>query len=505
LVDLSDAHRPEQTLAWDGVTAPCGDHLTFSADGERLIAFSGFATCVFRVADGQPLTRVEGFFVSAALQGDDLILRDQTRFSRFDANGQLLASSAELFINGSLFVALSPAGDAAVVRDPLLGYRLIDPLSGAERLTLVGDQGPPLFSPDGSLLLWGNHVLRTSDNSVQTNVAPRVRSLAFALSPDGEQVLSGDPASDGGQAQLLNVSTGNGLQVFGSHARPILGLATSQDGQTLVSTTGLGLLTWLVAPNFSDSVALWSKGPALDLYAQVSPDGAAVAVSGEPQSVLVAPSGQALYTPLPPPDVIPGCEISHLAFSPSGDRIAGADEHYFVDVRDSHDFQLSAHLPTASCNSAAAFSSDGSLLATSAGELYRTRDWARLRPPSVTRLDSAAQEKASAFDSVRFLPNDDEHLLLTVCSNGVPPVSCRHQIYTTASGAFVRELSLDGARPSFSSDAQWIVAGGSVARVDGVTPPIALGKDLTSAVFTSDDDIIAGGTDGRLTRFCRVR
>jgi WD40 repeat protein len=278
-------------------------------------------------------------------------------------------------------------------------------------------------------------------------------------------------------------------------------LAVAADDSHFFSNTAGGLLAWRIAENFAESLPLWSADTGLEMYTELSRDGALVAVSGDNRALFDTVRGSRIFEPLPDGNVEVGCYSAFFALSPSGRYVAGSGFKQQLDVFELPSQTPVAALPTLTCNTAAAFSPDEALLATSDSEVYRTSDWT----PLWQRGSSFPSGESSPMDSVQFTP-DGTGIVVSRCRSGsdrTPRFTCEHRLYEALGGSDDGSLPLEAPRPSFSSDGSWVVAGNEVYR-RGSAERRALADDVTAAAFTAHDDIIAGADDGRLMRYCRL-
>jgi WD40 repeat protein len=304
---------------------------------------------------------------------------------------------------------------------------------------------------------------------------------------------------------VREVESGAGVQVFGAHAREVLGVAVSPDGNWLFTTSGDGALAHRIATTFQDSLAIWSGHTGLEMLAEFSRDSSLVAISGDGRGVFAGDSGVRVFPPPTPSAALNiGCYNAYFGFSGDAQLAAGSGFDFHVEVFDTKSRALVKTLPSVSCNTAATFSPDNSLLATSAGELFRTQDWTRLWPAS-----TAPEAPPDSFNDgeeltrVEFLP-DGSGFVGSACADD-PRLSCTSKLYSVAAGARAMATFSGTLLPSLSADGQWLVLGNSVQRVQGgrVTG-LATGDSalITAAGFAPNGDIFAGDDNGRLHRFC---
>jgi hypothetical protein len=96
---------------------------------------------------------------------------------------------------------------------------------------------------------------------------------------------------------------------------------------------------------------------------------------------------------------------------------------------------------------------------------------------------------------------DASEVVVSSCTGGTD--SCSSSRFDARSGAPIANLPrLAGFRARYSPEGQWIVAGSLLQHLPtGSVQSYA--PDATVAVFTPEGDIIAGGSDGSLVRYCR--
>jgi WD40 repeat protein len=325
-----------------------------------------------------------------------------------------------------------------------------------------------------------------SPSSPDASVTPRARSWDEC----GSLALAFDPATVG-------------------HSE-VFGVAVSPDRRTVVATTLLTAQAWRVADDLAASAHAWTvKGN--EVYAEFSPDGSLVAISGDGRALVDVASGAKVFLPALPPSAVPNLELdgafmAFFDFSRDGRLVAGSGYDFAVDVFDTATHERLAALPSGSLDTGAAFSPDGTLVATGVPELYRTGDWARLWPATVT-LDAATVEGHHPLDSVVFTP-DGEQLVVSKCFGEAaivvlgldPNKRCTNSLSAIADGRVLGDLPLTGSRPVFSRDGTMLIAGGDVW-----TP--ATGRvqhlgDFSAGVFASNDDVFVGTDDGTVKRLC---
>ncbi len=488
---------------------PCGDRLLFAPDSRHVVLSALPATCVVDVEDGSVTTRLEGAYGPAGYDDGRLVVgTDIGKLEAFDATGQPLAEmQIPVSVAPPEWSNLSPRGDRLARRDQDDQLVLYDVEHGTvlasfpfgER-TLDG----AAFSGDGRLVLLGDRVLATADGSVVTQLdwVPG-RPNRAALSNDGKRAMfwGGD---DLHHPTLVDLTTGKAIRAFGGMISAAVAISVSPDGTRFATTSGQSLLSWRIAEPFNASVPEWTGDTGThqagrEAYSQYSPDGSLLAVSGTERGVFRA-DGQPVLVglALAPPESQHGCSFSHFAFSKDGRWLAGGGGDFAVDVLDAQTLTPVARLPSSSCNAAAAFSPDGAFLATSAAEIYRVQDWSRVTPDKL----NPATVRDAALDGAVFMP-DGRELLVSRCPVGqITNSSCSLDLWTAGGRAEGISLQLQGSRPDFSPEGDWLVAGGGVMALATqlLWQPLA---SVGAAAFLPNGDIIASSADGSINRLCR--
>ena len=282
----------------------------------------------------------------------------------------------------------------------------------------------------------------------------------------------------------------------------LYGVAVSPDGQWLVGTTSRNAFLWRIAPEFADTelVRTWDTG--MEMYAQFSSDSRQVAISGDGNLAFYVASGERAFVPEFPVGAGAGCYCGFLSFSHDGKSLAGSSFGYTVNVWTDGAAQPVQQLPSPSCNTAAGFSADDSLLATSTRELFRTSDWSRVWPNETLPRAEPAPDAFPYLDSVQFAPSGKEALISNCSLRDGVGVVCTNDLYSVTTGAHTGSLGLTKPLPVYSPDGNWVVAGGEVSSVAN-SAYIALDAAQTAGAFAPNGDIITGGADGNLQRWCR--
>jgi WD40 repeat protein len=285
-------------------------------------------------------------------------------------------------------------------------------------------------------------------------------------------------------------------------ARGLMAVSVSPDGNWLVSTTGEQAYLWQLQPVFEDSVMFRLLDSGLELYGAFSDDSQSVIISGDDVAVFDVNTRALLGRPMLSPGIIVGCYSAFLAPAHRQPWFAGSHWDLSVTVWSGLDFQTLVKLPAPNCNIAAAFSADDSLLATSAAQLYRTSDWSLLWPPGAPLFGEPTRDDFPLLDSVQFVPGGTQ-VLLTHCAGPSPRVECRNSLFSTRTGELRATLPLVAARPSFSSDGSWLVAGGEAYHFASGSKRVLV-HEMPAGSFTPQGNIVLGGSDGSLELWCRT-
>lgn len=491
----------------------CGAEARFAADSQHLLlgASPGIddvthqATCAVELASGSVVARVPLWLYAVAFQSDQFVgPTDPGSFAVFDATGQPSEpTSLPVDAQDIKALVLSPAGDRVAYVSSTRA-QLFDRANGALLADLAADSATQaaLFSADGSFVLLGRRVLRSDDATLVAELLPSL-SRPLWLSVDGQHVgleVGGGTAER--RFMLLDASTSTPVRAFGGQTRAVLSVAVSPDGKRFATANSLAFLVWNLADDFGDSSLAWVAQTSQGFSSQFSPDGSLLAISGDRRAVFSA-EGVTLFDPAPPVDVN-DCPWRHFDFSPDGRFLAGGASEFFVDVFDAGTRELVTRLPSSSCNSTAAFSADGSFLVTGALETYFTKDWSPVSPGPVAPVP-ATQNDNDAMNRVIFAP-DGRHLLVSRCQTQLPGAigTCSYRLLLAGGGAGAQALSLTAPHAEFSPDGGNLVAGGTLLQLS-THAQSELGMNVVSAAFAASGDIIAGGSEGSIIRFCRKR
>lgn len=509
--------------------ASCGMTFAFSSSGAYLLGRGHAGACVWRAAD-------QAFVAALPLAGWDVAVRGDSLVSAESAAVQSTSvvtrdfaghETGRVQIDGISRVLLSPAGDRLVTLAP--GPARLFDLDNGTVISWTADPGSspqvPVFTTAGDLVLFGGALFRTADGTRVMGIDPSSRKARFlehvlALSPDGH----GTVLEEFGRATLEDLAAPGIAAVLGGlpppapggHQQPIDKLALSADGSLVVADIRLtaGFVLRL-APHFADSRLVSNLFGEVNVDVDISADGTMASIAGDGRALFGAADGRIIWPPpIPPPEVL-GCPTEKLRLSPKKTWGAGASYDQTMAV-----FAIGetpgalppeplVRFPSA-CGDAAAFTRDEGLMATSTPALYRTaataagwqKVWSAPDPPKVS---PGLLSGGGYGNDVRFSP-DETQVLVSRCEE---IDSCVATLLTVATGAVVSSFpDVRGPNPSFSPDGSWIVAGPTLFHLpSGDTRPLDPAAvpttKITAALFTPEGDILAGSTDGSLTRYCR--
>jgi WD40 repeat protein len=285
-------------------------------------------------------------------------------------------------------------------------------------------------------------------------------------------------------------------------AREVTGLAVSPDGRLLVGASFVKAHAWHLADELGASTYAWGVSTGNEKFAAFSPDGTLVAISGDGRALVDVASGAKVFTPnLSAAPVLDGAYMAFFDFSPDGRRVAGSGYDYFVDVFDTTTHERLAMLPAGNLDTGAAFSPNGSLLATGIPELYRTSDWTRVWPAAVTR-EQPTDTGSYPVENVVFTPDGQEFVVSRCVQDLVlERQQCTNTLFLAQTGRAERPLPLSGARPAFSADGDLLITGGDIVWKLSGSDVTHLG-DFTAGAFAPNDDVFVGTADGLVKRFC---
>jgi len=176
--------------------------------------------------------------------------------------------------------------------------------SGDRTICCGSEARSAVFSPDGELIVSGHEDGTVKIWRVKTGKLVRVikggshDARAVAVSPDGKLIASGK-RGDNGRIELWSARTGRLVRRFGEQSDYVESLSFSPDSTRLVSGHLLGVRLWNVGTG--RLVREFKQGYSQDDHVAFSPDGKRIASGGENQNVLLwdAKSGRLIWSLLP--------------------------------------------------------------------------------------------------------------------------------------------------------------------------------------------------------------
>ncbi|HEV3258133.1 MAG TPA: sigma-70 family RNA polymerase sigma factor, partial [Gemmataceae bacterium] len=328
----------------------CRPGLTFSPDGSRLgyVRGSLFA-CVWDLKTGSELQRFERRFEDGldkfwgghcqfANDGKQLTLLSHSAIETWDLGSGTQTTSVPM----KAVALLSPDGKTYLRNEGAAGLSLGDARTGSEvsRLTVEvrhdGIEDGLAFSPDGQTL-----AIVHEQREIQLHAVASSKVLAsfplpdsarkkvtgggnyweyrVAFSTDGKTLLLG---TAGGIIHRWEIADGKELQALNKQARvAVAGMHTLPEDRTLVSTSGDGVIRrWDLKTGREVIEAESYEGRSAAAY---SPEGRFVAVGDARGRIDLwdGQNGKLIRTVQRK-----GAGVWHLAFSPSGERLAAAEQ-----------------------------------------------------------------------------------------------------------------------------------------------------------------------------------
>jgi len=426
--------------------------LAFSPDGRRILAGSGADLQLFDTATGAPIRRFT------------LVGRREVRIAVGEDRGWTVSS-----------VEFSPDGQRIMFGGAIFNAATGQPIHTFDNYLIfrftVGEIAfaPAAFSPDGrgivtglweALRLWDVASGASTRRFEGFNFGRRLSQLAqfAAFSPDGRNIVSAGLAP----VRVWDSGTGSLVREFDREPMALGAFALSPDGNRLVSSA---------SPSSDRTLHLWdvASGKMIQTIASTmpikssafSPDGRHILVSGsygETLQLIDATTWAIIVG-----HVLPNAGSSSIAFSPDGRRIllgrkmmntASFDRAAARQLRsgllylEHQDFEVLA--VGENTITAVAFSSDGKRVLTGSAD-HTLRLW---NATSLAR-DREFKGHSDAITSVAFSPNGQRIL------SGSKDRTVR--LWDAASGALVHTFKDHGGEVTsvaFSPDGQRILSAG---------------------------------------------
>jgi WD40 repeat protein/tRNA A-37 threonylcarbamoyl transferase component Bud32 len=275
------------------------------------------------------------------------------------------------------------------------------------------------FSPDGRHLAAGDlHAIRLWDVASGKELSilhgGLAAVLAIAFSPDGRQ-LAAALLREGGissmsEIKICDVATGRESVTFSGAVGGTFALAFSQNGKRLASTGYYhrDVMLWdtssgreLLAIRLDDQNNI--GGPGSDSRLVFSPDSARLALVGQ--------NGLSIWDAAPSPEMLTvraPVSVWGLAYSPDGRRLATADNHEAVSIRDASTGRILITLPVPNASLDTSlidvrFSPDGHRLA--AAIATKTTGTVTVWDATTGRLEGRLDGHAGHIINVSFSPD----------------------------------------------------------------------------------------------------
>jgi len=512
------------------VSGACtGDAVRFSVEGDHVLAWDDRSLCVWQTANGSLVGHWAGNFFSAGMKNGQILTAEGTPGSvrSRSLSGTNITDIALELPSGAVTPSIDVATTVSPRVDTIAGFvigstRLGNLWSAGGKLIssfTTGDNiyGDAIYSESGALVLLANQVVDVASNLHWTNSAVD-DSNTTTLSATGMLVAGLSPV-DGAYSAAFIAENGNPdtRRLFGSlppadpSSSPSTSLPTvlsvSPDGAKLAtaSLTPEYSLLWRLSAGFAASVPIRSIGQGIPLEASFSADSREVAYSGDGWGIFSAGDGSFLYTNVPPPIVAANCWFISARFSVGGPWLAIGTYGAAINVVTRDDLQFVAALPTARCRARSSFNGDGSLVAVSGPEVYRTSDWSLVWPSQIVAEPSQLLNAPSEdyFRDAQFAPGG-QTLLVSRCDGPGPATGCVHALQAVSNGALVEQLpQLTASRARFSGEGNWVVSGPTVLHVP-TNESVTFDPNATLSTFAPNGDIIAILKDDTLTRYCRT-
>ncbi|MEQ1839613.1 MAG: AAA family ATPase, partial [Verrucomicrobiales bacterium] len=393
---LVDGIRPTGLPIW---SSPVQNHhedgvssVAFSSDGTRLASGSEDAKVkLWDVATGEEDATLSGHtsgVTSVAFSPDGTRLAsgsEDAKVKLWDVATGKEVTTISGHTSGVTSVAFSPDGTRLASGSEDAKVKLWDVATGKEVTTISGHTSgvtSVAFSPDGTLLVSGSgsrdrtvklwDLATGKDVTTLSGHTSGVTSVAF--SPDGTRLASG---SEDKKVKLWDVATGNEIATLSGHMAYVNSVAFSPDGTRLASGAGSSVGYSVFGYSEDNTVKLWDVATGKVVASlsghtrQVSsvafsPDGTRLASGSEDQTVKLwdVMTGKAV-APLSGHTE----DVTSVAFCPDGTQLASGSRDRTVKLWDvatgKEVVTLSGHM--AWVNSVA-FSPDGTRLASGSGD-----------------------------------------------------------------------------------------------------------------------------------------
>jgi WD40 repeat protein len=268
--------------------------LTFSADGQLLASASPYDACLWKVASGEKLAKLDGAYHAVAFSPVGKLLATGGAVTLWDGDKRQKVRALEEEVSYAAALAFSPDGKVLATGNTQGMLRLWSTATGKELGDPRGHQGvvrAVAFSPDGGLIasasgldgtlrLWGvatgaqlrKVVVRAGKDRAWGDSS--AKSVRFA--PDGKTLAL---ATSAGVVKLYDVVTGSPVRELAHDGAFVLGVAYSPDGNYLASSG------W-----HESAVRIWevSTGKLVHTIAPQGRDAEVHAVAFSPDSKLLA-------------------------------------------------------------------------------------------------------------------------------------------------------------------------------------------------------------------------
>jgi hypothetical protein len=275
----------------------------------------------------------------------------------------------------------------------------------------------------------------------------------------------------------------------------ITALDVSRDGRYLASH-GDWAVVWELSSEFAESVPVaQGKGSDSSWNVAIAPDGSHFVASGDNVAFF---GRDGSYLSAGPPDIAAlGCLSPDWSFSPDGTIVAGNHYGEIVQIWSASGVAPVRGLVTKNCGGGVAFSRDGRWLATANLALFETATWRNVWDHSPASLPGGL----SSESAVELSP-DARELVVSRCPDSIE--TCASERYDTSDGSSLGAVpALSGDRVRYSPEGHWMVSQHRALHLPSGSV-LEYAPSAPVAAFTPGGDIIAGGSDGSLVRYCRA-